>query len=165
MKHLYLVRHAKSSWELDFPDIERTLNERGYRDAHLVGKYLSENIDHRPDAVVCSPSVRTYTTALIFLPYLKFPVGKLMLARNLYESGPEDYLNTISETSDEIKTLMLFGHNPTISELTNRLTGRNSESLGTTNVAEITLAISSWEKIKAGYGKLLRVIDPKEIQD
>ena len=44
MKRLYLVRHAKSSWnhpELD--DIDRPLNKRGKRDAPFMGQRLKKH--------------------------------------------------------------------------------------------------------------------------
>jgi len=166
MKHLFLVRHAKSSWDLSgFPDIDRPLNERGYRDSHRVGKYFSENTEHKPDMVLCSPAIRTYTTALIFLHYLKFPVEQIVLAKSLYESGLQDYISTIADASDKKNILILFGHNPTISELVNHLTGKSGDDLGTCHVATLSLSISSWKKIGADCGQLENIIDPKDLEE
>jgi phosphohistidine phosphatase len=66
MKKLFLVRHAKSDWTYEgLPDIDRPLNERGYRDAHIMSKHLSSK-KHVPDGIIASPAIRTINTALIF---------------------------------------------------------------------------------------------------
>jgi len=65
MKRLYLVRHAKSSWnrpELD--DIDRPLNKRGKRDAPFMGQRLKQH-DVCPDLIISSPAKRALKTAKI----------------------------------------------------------------------------------------------------
>ena len=43
MKTLYIVRHAKSSWEYDgIKDIDRPLKKRGINDAYLVSTVLEK---------------------------------------------------------------------------------------------------------------------------
>lgn len=72
MKHLYLIRHAKSSWSnplLD--DFERPLNQRGKNDAPLMAKILLEK-QIFPDFLLSSPAKRAKTTAEIFAEQLNF---------------------------------------------------------------------------------------------
>ena len=66
MKTLYIVRHAKSSWEYSgIEDIDRPLKKRGIKDSHLMSKILSKEID-RPDVFVSSSANRALHTAVIF---------------------------------------------------------------------------------------------------
>src|ERR671921_212111 len=58
---LVLVRHAKSSWDLDVDDHERPLSGRGRRDAVAIGQELAKR-GIRPDLVLCSTAVRTRET-------------------------------------------------------------------------------------------------------
>ena len=58
---LVLVRHGKSSWDLDVDDHERPLSARGRRDAEAIGRFLSER-SLRPDLVYCSTATRTRQT-------------------------------------------------------------------------------------------------------
>ena len=41
MKNLFLMRHGKSSWELNVSDQDRPLGQRGISDAHLIGAELA----------------------------------------------------------------------------------------------------------------------------
>ena len=65
MKTLFLIRHAKSSWEYTaLPDKDRPLNDRGKRDAPKMGKRLAKR-DVTPDLILSSPARRALTTAEI----------------------------------------------------------------------------------------------------
>src|SRR4051812_22854209 len=116
MKIIYLIRHAKSSWDLnDLPDIDRSLNERGFRDAHLMGGKLSEK-GVNPDLIISSPAVRAITTALIIARKIHYPEDKIILRKSLYETSSAEYLKEIAQLKESINSVMLFGHNPIITE-------------------------------------------------
>jgi len=67
MKTLYIVRHAKSSWDYEgIEDIDRPLKKRGIHDAHLVSKFLAAKIN-KPDVFISSSANRALHTAVIFL--------------------------------------------------------------------------------------------------
>src|SRR4051812_25574812 len=66
MKKLLIIRHAKSSWDPAVPkDFDRTLNERGHKDAPVMAKRLLKR-DIEIDSLVSSPAVRALTTASYF---------------------------------------------------------------------------------------------------
>lgn len=76
MKTLYIVRHAKSSWEYSgIEDIDRPLKKRGIKDAHLMSKFLTKKIE-KPDAFITSSANRALHTAVIFLRKLWFSACK-----------------------------------------------------------------------------------------
>src|SRR6184192_1474294 len=63
MKTLFLIRHAKSSWDdTALPDKDRPLSDRGRRDAPKMGKRLAKR-DVKPDLILSSPARRALTTA------------------------------------------------------------------------------------------------------
>ena len=65
MKTLYVVRHAKSSWEYhELPDMDRPLKGRGIRDAHLMASWLQDLLSTVP-VLYSSPATRTLHTAMI----------------------------------------------------------------------------------------------------
>ena len=73
MKELYLVRHAKSSWDYEsVEDYDRPLQGRGIRDAHMVSSVLAGNRE-TPEAIYTSPAIRAAHTAMIFSRNLIFP--------------------------------------------------------------------------------------------
>src|SRR4051812_32340757 len=102
MKTLYLIRHAKSSWDLnDLPDIDRTLNERGFRDAHLMGgKLLDKGV--KADLIISSPANRAISTALIIARKIEYLEDKIVLRKNLYETSGREYINEISLVNDNV---------------------------------------------------------------
>ena len=62
MKILYLLRHAKSSWDhpgLD--DRDRPLAPRGLQAATAIGHHFAR-FDAWPDRVLCSPARRSVDT-------------------------------------------------------------------------------------------------------
>ena len=74
MKTWIMMRHGKSSWELQVSDADRPLNERGINDAHRMGAFLAtKNI--KVDAAYASPANRAAHTALIVLKELDLPKG------------------------------------------------------------------------------------------
>ena len=62
MKKLFLIRHAKSSWDdTAVPDKDRPLNARGKRDAATMGERLAKR-DVKPDLIMSSPAKRALTS-------------------------------------------------------------------------------------------------------
>ena len=121
MRELIIVRHAKSSWkDAGLDDRERTLNKRGERDAPEMGARLARRPD-RPDLIVSSPAVRALETARIIARKLEYPRKKIMVEDRLYGAGIVELLDVIRNADDSVTTLMLFGHNPGLTELANHL--------------------------------------------
>jgi phosphohistidine phosphatase len=163
MKTLYLIRHAKSSWDLhDLPDIDRPLNERGYRDAHLIGGKLLEKAV-KADLIISSPANRAISTALIIAREIQYIEDKIVFKKNLYETSADKYISEISLTKDSVNSLMLFGHNPIISETAMLLGEKMKEALATCAVVGLTFKIESWKEISENKnkGELVLYLIPK----
>lgn len=154
MKTLYLIRHAKSDWENgNLSDIERPLNERGYRDAHAMGQKLKDKNIH-PELFVSSPAIRAYTTALIFSKVFEYPANHILLQPDLYETPEKAYLRVVAGIQAQAGNLFLFAHNPSISQFAGLLTGTIFDDIPTCGVTCIELNINDWKDIKAKCGKL-----------
>ncbi|WP_430895468.1 MULTISPECIES: SixA phosphatase family protein [unclassified Paraflavitalea] len=114
MKQLVLVRHAKSSWELgDVTDFNRTLNERGLRDAPEMAARVKKRAI-MPDLIITSTAVRAKTTATIFKEILQVPDSAFQLDDELYLAEYTYFMKLVASCSDDVNTLMLFSHNPGI---------------------------------------------------
>ena len=146
MKTLFLIRHAKSSWDDPaVPDQERPLNDRGRRDAPMMGERLAKR-DVKPDLILSSPALRALTTAEIIAKKLDYKRKDIVVDDRLYAVGVDDLLAVIHELRDKLKRVMLFGHNPELAELAHRLSGEITE-LPTCAVAEFTFDVKSWSRI------------------
>jgi phosphohistidine phosphatase len=111
---LLLVRHAKAA---DGPiDLERPLAKRGARYAAAIGPWL-ERAGLVPDLVLVSPARRarqTWEQAASSLP----PDLRTDVDRRIYENTVESLLAAIRETPEDVRTVAVVGHNPSIAELT-----------------------------------------------
>ena len=163
MKRLFLVRHAKSSWEFGtLPDSERPLNERGYRDAPRVGDYLAGKYA-RPERVVSSPAIRAYSTAFILCRRWDYPPGAIQLESELYETDVESYAEVLSRQDDRAQSILLAGHNFSITHFLSHLLGKETGDMPTCSVAVIDLNLSAWAELRRGCGSLVELILPKAL--
>jgi phosphohistidine phosphatase len=146
MKTLFLIRHAKSSWDdATLPDKDRPLNDRGKRDAPKMGERLAKR-GVKPDLILSSPAIRALTTAEIIAKKLDYRRKDIVVDERLYAVAADDLLDVIHHLGDKLKRVMLFGHNPELTELAHRLSGEITH-LPTCAVAELTFDAKSWSSI------------------
>ena len=151
MKVLVLVRHAKSSWkDPTLDDRERPLNKRGERDAPEMGARLARR-KHRPDLIVSSPAVRALQTARIIANKLGYARKEIVVEERLYGAGVVELLDVIRNADESVATLMLFGHNPGLTELANHLGPREIPNLPTCGVLYLRFETDTWSVV--GYGR------------
>src|SRR5690606_16808146 len=121
MKTLYVIRHAKSSWENPLlADIDRPLNDRGKRDAPRMGKRLQERAVV-PNLMLSSPAKRALSTCKRIAEILGYGVDKIKTERKLYHADEDDLLNIIKGLNDKCQVVMIFGHNPGLTDFVNLL--------------------------------------------
>ena len=160
MKKLLILRHAKSSWaDPDLADFERPLNERGLHAAPFMGSVIAKE-GLSPDLIISSPAERAKTTAELAVDGGKL-AAEIKFDDHIYEASPHALLQIASDIDDEMKSVMLVGHNPGIEAFIKLLTGVY-EPMPTAALAVVELRIDYWEDIAAGSGKLLDVIRPKD---
>jgi len=161
MKTLFLVRHAKSSRDAPMlPDKDRPLNERGMRDASRVGEQFAKR-GAKPDLILSSPARRALTTAEIVAMKLDYSRKDIALDDRLYAATPDDLLAVVHELDDKAKRVMLFGHNPELTELAHRLSEEITD-MATCAVAEFAFDIKSWSKVGTQEPASATLHNPKE---
>jgi len=122
---LIVLRHAKSDWESGAQsDHERPLNERGNREAPLVGKQLAER-GLVPDFVLSSDSRRTTETYQRVASF--FPNAEVHYRAELYHAGLSAVRGLLHLVPAATKTLLLVGHNPGWEEMVTELARRRLE--------------------------------------
>jgi len=160
MKTLFLVRHAKSSKDdPTLADRDRPLNDRGQRDAPRMGERLAKR-DVEPDLMLSSPAVRALTTAKLFAKELDYKPKDIVVDERLYASSADDLLEVIHEVDDAHKRVMVFGHNPEMSELAHRLSGRIGD-MPTCAVAEFEFDAKSWSGVGRQAADKATLHEPK----
>jgi phosphohistidine phosphatase len=164
MKRLTLVRHSKSDWSLPGQqDWDRALNKRGQRDAPEMARRLRAR-KLKPDAILSSPAVRALATATIMARELKAAPSIVRQDERLYLAGPADMLTVIRELGGDARHLMVFGHNPGITEFANRLSaGDRIDNMPTSAVFTATFAIADWSELDWASGQDAQFDYPKNL--
>ncbi len=162
MKTIYLLRHAKSSWDdLSLGDFERPLNKRGQEAAPLIGRYMRKNrID--PQLVVCSPARRAMQTARLALESANINAS-VQYERRIYQASGDELLAVLAELADSVDQALLIGHNPGLDDLIYTLSGVDSH-MPTAALAKLSLEAKRWRDIGPGCGSLEWLIRPKELR-
>jgi phosphohistidine phosphatase len=108
---LLVLRHSKSDYPQGVADHERPLAPRGEREAALAGDWLRA---HAPavDAVLCSTATRTRET--LARTQVDAPVDYL---DRLYDATPGAVIEEINRVAADVETLLVIGHEPTMSSL------------------------------------------------
>jgi phosphohistidine phosphatase len=164
MKTLFLIRHAKSSWDNpSLDDFDRPLNKRGLKDAPFMAA-LIEAKNFIPDKIVSSPANRAITTAMYFGKAFNIPSERILLNEEIYEAYPDTLSRIIHRFEDNWDTVFLFGHNPGFTELANRFSSAFISNIPTCGVVRIMANIDTWADFVPGKARVTDMYTPKEFQ-
>jgi phosphohistidine phosphatase len=166
VKRLFLLRHAKSSWDdprLD--DRDRPLAPRGRRASELIAGHLRrEGI--APSPVLCSSATRTRETLQRVIPALD--ASDVSIEDELYGASSEGLLQRLREVPGDLESVMLVGHQPAIQELALDLAGDGAELARLrgkfpTGALATLLFAGDWSELAPGSAELVAYVKPKEL--
>lgn len=150
MKTLYIVRHAKSSWEYDgISDIDRPLKKRGINDAYLVSKVLLDKIKC-PDVFVASCANRALHTAMIFSYTFNFPQANVKISKSLYSFSDGYLIKTVKALDNGYDSAIIFSHDHGINTFVNKFGSKPISHVPTCGVIGIEFEDKHWKNIKKG---------------
>ncbi|MGW1893075.1 SixA phosphatase family protein [Streptomyces sp. NPDC002004] len=159
-RRIVLFRHAKADWP-QVSDHERPLTDRGGQDAHLAGSRLVDT-GIPFDLALCSTAARTRETWK--LAAHEFPQRpKTVYEERIYEASPGELIALLNETPDDVRNLLLIGHNPGVQGLADVLTARSEGDAlahmrrrGFPAAAYAVLTFDgSWKSLEPGVGTLV----------
>jgi phosphohistidine phosphatase len=147
-KQLTLMRHAKSAWgNSGLADIDRSLNERGLKDAPLMGSWLKER-GERPSLILCSSALRARETARAIADQLSYPREFMQSEAKLYLASPEQILAVLAAQEAGFNHILLCGHNPGITELVNLLCNSHIDNVPTSGTLSMDADITNWSGLQ-----------------
>lgn len=159
-KTLIVMRHAKSSWDTPFEDIERPLNQRGRDGAGALGDWL-RRLSLSPDEILCSSAKRTRETGALL--QLDAPMTSM---QGLYMASCDVMMNKAQKATGD--TVLLIAHNPGIGEFAERLAQAVPNHprffdypSGATTV--FSCAIESWSDLAFGACVANHFTTPKDL--
>ena len=169
MKRLWLLRHAKSSWDdPDLPDPDRPLAPRGRQAAELLAVHLAAS-DVRPGVVLCSSSLRTRQTLAAILPALG-DAPEIQIERELYGAGASQLLERLRRLPSRASSAMLIGHNPGIQDLALALAAGGPalaglrEKFPTGALADLEIEVGRWRDVDNGTATAATLVTPRSLK-
>lgn len=179
MPMLYLMRHAKSSWDdAEIADHDRPLSPRGVDDAKKIGRYLKDQ-NVTPELVLCSTSQRTRATLEELRPFLPKHAPH-HFAQALYLAPKGQILKLLADYArPEQRSILILGHSPGMEELSlylARSEGANADerelrakleqkfpTAGLAMIAWDDADWPGWPHLQPGRGRLSGFIRPKDL--
>jgi phosphohistidine phosphatase len=167
MRRLMLLRHAKSDWPAGVVDFERPLAPRGCEAAPLMARYMAAE-GLIPDLALVSPARRTRETWGLVAPAL----GDVAMKSEprIYNASVDGLLSLIAEIDEDVRTVLVVGHNPGMAELTLLLSGAGDRrALNAIQRKYPTAALSvvrlegDWADVAPFKGRLERFVTPKSL--
>ena len=167
MRHVWLLRHAKSSWDdPGLADRDRPLAPRGVRGAAAMAGYLA-SVDP-PRLVLCSAGLRARQTLASVLPSLGTDL-EIRIEPELYTFDVDVLLARLRRLDDDVDSVMIVGHNPALEELALRLSAagelrdRLDQKFPTGALATIELPGERWASLGDPTGGITRFVTPRDL--
>ncbi|MFD7137142.1 SixA phosphatase family protein [Streptomyces sp. NPDC059894] len=166
-RRIVLFRHAKADWP-QVTDHERPLSERGRHDAAIAGRKLTDT-GIPIDLALCSTATRTRETWKLAVQ--EFPQRpKTVYEERIYDASPGELIALINETPDDVRSILLVGHNPGIHGLADILSGTAEddarERLNRRGFPAAAFAVvsfdGSWKSLEPAVGTLTDYWAPSE---
>lgn len=169
VRTLYLLRHAKSSWDDEtLADFDRPLSARGRRDAQRMAEYVSSS-SLGVEMVLCSPAQRVKETLEPLVPALGDRV-EVRSDGDLYEAGAGEILQQIAHLPPGVRRVLVVGHNPGLQDLALALCGRGdpsvkrrlTEKFPTGAIATLVFD-ADWDRLGLGDAELTSLVAPGDL--
>ena len=170
MKHLYLLRHAKSSWDdPGLSDFERPLAPRGKRATQRLAAHIRER-GYEFDLVVCSAARRAADTWRWIASALNIDTT-VSEESGLYLAGSDKLMARLRKVDDGVENVLLVAHNPDMEVLAARLCRdgeadalrRIGEKYPTGGLAAIRLDCARWADLCDDAGFLQSFVVPRSL--
>jgi phosphohistidine phosphatase len=165
MKTLILLRHAKSDWsEPDKNDFDRPLNERGEKDAPIMGRAV-QNLDVPPQIIYSSDALRAKMTAEA-ISSASGSNTPIIWKNEIYNADAAEMMGIIKTLPEDYESVLMIGHNPTFEELTSYLISGGQAMLRfpTAALAVLKSEMNGWKDAAPGMFTLEIFINPKTVK-
>jgi phosphohistidine phosphatase len=164
MKEIYVLRHAKSSWDnSNLSDFDRPLADRGISDAKKMSNFLKD-MNIKIDKVLCSNAIRAKETFDLTADGFNFEIDKATYLDKLYFGDTTTIIQDLKELDESLNNILIVGHNPTLHYLVEILTNESINRFTTCNLATISHD-GEWVSLNSQQCSLKSLIRPKELNN
>jgi phosphohistidine phosphatase len=161
MKKLIFIRHGRAEEQNpDISDFERSLTTKGKVVSKIMATKLKEK-ENPTFLVISSPAFRSLETAIIFALEFGIEPNKIILNSIVYNKmNIRSMQSIISEIREDIDSVAFFGHNPSFTEIADRLSHDGCEFIPKSGVVGISFNVMTWAEIKPDTGKVEYFLKP-----
>jgi phosphohistidine phosphatase len=166
--HLFLLRHAKSSWnDPAIDDHDRPLAPRGRRAAARIADYATKRAI-RPDLILCSSAKRARQTLERIAPSLGRD-AEIHIERSLYRATEDRLLERLHVLPETVDSVMMIGHNPEVQDLALMLSREGplrtllAEKFPTAGLATLAFGRLAWKDLDTESGELVDFVAPRRL--
>ncbi len=164
MKTIYIIRHAKSSWDTpNLMDHQRPIIEKGIKRTLLIGDYLAKN-SIKTGLMISSDAVRAFETSKLIAEAIGYPIEKIKTDHRIYLEGARHLFDVLNDIPQKVDSVMIVGHNPTLTDFVNDFIDDSIDWLPTSGMVSISFETDDWKEI-AGAGSTLNfAVYPKQLK-
>jgi len=163
MKTVFIVRHAKSSWDNPLvPDVERPLLEKGRKRTQKIVEFLHKS-KVTVDLIICSHATRAQETAHILADGLDYPRDAIRIDPSIYAADGERLYDEFYDLPEKATSVMIIGHNPALTDFVNDFLHPPIDNLPTSGVVVIDFDTARWEEVATSPHQVRCVVFPKII--
>lgn len=167
MKYISIWRHAKAERpEYYSSDFERPLTERGLKDAARMSALIA-HLEPTVDLILSSPSARTAQTVQALSAQIKGAIDPLW-NEAIYLATADTLLSLLKALPENVRHVVLVGHNPGLEELASGLCGSAPEDvfvrMPTAALAHVVIEAEHWSMLRWGGGQLKLLVTPKALK-
>lgn len=147
MKTLYIIRHAKSSWDnAELIDFDRPLSSRGIRDAQMLFSHWANEFKG-VELIATSPANRAKSTSMLLCQTVGVSQNLMSKYESLYEASVADVYAVVKSFSNKVNTAAIVGHNPSFYYFANQYLKKQIEKLPTSGIVKLVFSCDSWGEI------------------
>ena len=161
MKKLIFVRHGRAEEpDPSITDYERSLTIKGKTVSEQMALILKEK-EKLPAVLVTSPAFRAFETALIFARVLGYDPDKIILKNTLYtHASLKSFAEILDEISDDIDCVIFFGHNPSFTEIPDRLSRSGIDFVPKSGIVGLSFKPDTWKGLLREKGNIDYFLKP-----
>lgn len=161
MKKLIFIRHGRAEEPSSgIPDFERSLTTKGKNISEQMASLLAEK-EKKPGIFITSPAFRAFETAVIFARKFDLNPDKIIIRSSIYyKSGMNFFADIIENADNGSDKMFLFGHNPSFTEIPDRLSTDGCDFLPKSGVVCLSFKSDTWKGIFHEKGKIEYFLKP-----
>jgi phosphohistidine phosphatase len=143
-KSLFLLRHGHALEKTaDQKDTDRELSPIGLQNASRMGMKLLDD-EQKFDLILSSTAVRALTTASLVAEQVGYDPSRIHQNKEIYDASVRTLLQVVNRLKEEWNSVLIVGHNPSMSYLAEYMSDAEVGNLATCGLAHFSFTMS-WE--------------------